>query len=244
MSDTASISLTGDGVAGVLAVAPGIGTSAGLQNIKVRADADYQRIYVSINGGSEFALDATFSSDANGGGYGPTGLNGNYLGVTNFGNVSFLARAIDEAGGFGYAGILTPEANLEVSTATYSGNWTGYINPRSLSDLTSGGGSGTMTLTFDPTADTMDGTFSGSLNIGSLSGPTVYPVSGVVDANLSGSVFSGTMTANTGVYQGSAALGGGIYGFDAEDAGGAFAGSINGGSGSQPFYGIINLDLD
>lgn len=243
-TDTASVSLVGDGVAGVLAVAPGLGTSAGLQSIKIRADGDYQRIYVSLNGGAEFALDATFSSDANGGGYGPTGLNGNYVGVTNIGNLSLLARTQGESGGFGYAGIMTPVVNLETSPVTYSGNWTGYVNPSSLSNLTSGAGGGSMTLTFDPNANTMDGTFSGDLNLGAFSGSTVYPVSGIVDADLTDGVFAGTMLANTGVYQGSAALGGAIYGFNADDAAGAFAGSINGGAGDHAFYGVINLELD
>ncbi len=242
VSDTASASLADDGVAGVVAVAPGLGTSANLQAIKVRASSDYQTIFVSINGGAEVPLSATFSSDANGGGYGPTGINANYVGLSNLGSKSLVSRTVGTSGGFGYAGIMTPIANLPNSDVTYSGNWSGYVNPQSVSNLTSGVGGGTMSLTFEPGTNDFDGTFTGTLNIGSGGSSTVYPVSGVVDASVSDSAFGGTLTANSGTYQGSATLGGAFYGFNADEAAGAFAGSISRGAGNHAFYGTIDLD--
>ena len=243
-SDTASASLSDDGIAGALAVAPGIGSSAALQSIKVRASVDYQTIYVSINGGAEFALAATFPSDANGGGYGPTGVNSNYLSLSNLGETSLLGRTVDSSGGFGYAGVMTPVANLPSANATYTGTWSGWVNPGSISDLTSGTGGGDMTLTLNVASGSMDGTFSGSMNIGDFSGSAVYPISGVVDATATDGVLAGTFTANSGVYQGSADMGGAFYGFNGETVAGAMAGSLNGGSGNHPFYGLFDLEPD
>ncbi len=241
VADTASVFLADDGIAGTVAVAPGIGSSAELQTIKVRASSDYQTIYVSINGGSEFPLTASFASDENGGGYGPTGLNGNFVGLSNLGNVSLIGRTVGSSGGFGHAGIMTPIANLPTGDVTYTGSWSGWVNPQSVSNLTSGVGGGSMSITFMPGSGDIDGTFSGTLGIGDLSGSTDYAIAGVVTGSMNGSAFGGTLTANSGTWQGSAALGGAFYGFDGDEAAGAFAGSISGGSGDHPFYGRFDV---
>ncbi len=243
-TDTASASLVDDGIAGTLAVAPGIGSSAQLQTIKIRASSDYQTIYVSINGGATFALSASFASDSNGGGYGPTGLNANYVGLSNLGEVSLVSRTVDSSGGFGYAGVMTPLANLPASNVTYSGTWTGYVNPQSVSNLTSGTGGGSMTLNLNVASGDMDGTFSGTLGIGDLSGSKNYAIAGVVDASVESGVLAGSFVANSGEWQGTADMGGAFYGYDGETVAGAMAGALNGGSGNHPFYGLFNLEPD
>lgn len=242
-SDTVSASLTeSDGIAGVIGVAPGIGTQAGLQSIKVRTSADYQTAYVSINGGAEMALSATFTSTSTGGGYGPTGSNPNYVGLSNSPDYSLIARTAGSSGGFGYAGIATPTADLP-ATGTYAGSWTGYVNPNTISTSpTFGTGGGDMFLTINLASGDFDGTFDGDLNIGAGGSSTIYPVSGTVDTSLSGSIFSGNMVADTGTYAGSADLAGVFFGDAAETAARAFGGSISGPSGPHPFYGLINLD--
>ena len=243
-ADTTRASLIDDGIAGTLAVAPGVGSSASLQKIKVRASSDYQTVYVSIDGGSEFALDASFSSDRNGGGYGPTGLNGNFVGLSNFNDYSLVSRTVGSSGGLGYAGIMTPVDRLPSVDMQYAGNWTGYLNPRSISDLTSGTGGGEMVVMFDVSSGEMDGAFTGSLNIGNMSGSTEYAIAGIVDGQLDDGIFSGTFDANSGTYQGSASMGGAVYGYDADRLAGAMAGSLDGGSGNHAFYGLFNLPID
>lgn len=233
--------ITSGGVAGVLAMAPGIGTQAGLQSIKVRTSTDYQTAFVSINGGPEMTLAATFASTSTGGGYGTTGPNANYVGLSNLADVSLVTRTSGTNGGFGYVGIATPAPTL--SDLTYTGTWNGFVNPNTVSTSpTFGTGGGPMTLTLTTSSQDLDGTFSGDLNIGSGGSSTTYPVSGIVDTTLSGSIFSGTMTATTGTYTGASDIAGVFYGDNAETAAGAFGGSISGPSGTHPFYGIFNLN--
>lgn len=245
-SDTASSALvTPGGVAGVLAVSEGVSTRAGLQSVKVRTSPDYQTAYVSINGGPEFALSANGSIGAatsTGGPYGPVGASANYIGLTNLADYSMLARTEGTSGGFGYAGIATPPGSLPASL-TYTGNWTGYLYPNAASpSATFGGGTGPMSLTLDVASSNMDGTFSGDLNVGSSGGSNVYPISGTVDTTLSGSIFSGTMTATTGSYTGASDLAGVFFGDNAETAAGAFGGALNGPSGTHAFLGIFDLN--
>lgn len=242
--DTVTASLVAAGATGTLSRANALSNRATLTSIKVRLSPDRQTAFVTIGGGSERTLTADPSvaaPDVNGGLYGSSSNPSiPSLGLTNLTDTSLVSYTVNSSGGFGIIGIETPPANLPAS-ASYTGNWNGFINPiaSALTDFAAGGGTLTLTVAFG--SNTATGAFSGSFSDG---GPAGQPTSGIITATTSENGLLGTFDFNTGKYQGDVEFAAKAYGDTADVVAGSLGGSIvNGASGNtHAIYGTFSAD--
>lgn len=243
-SDTVTASLVASGATGTLSQSNGLSNRASLTSIKVRLSPDRQTAYVSVGGGAERALTAdptVAAPTATGGLYGSsTNTSIPSLGLTNLTETSIVSYTVGSDGGFGYIGIETPPGGLPAS-ASYTGNWTAFINPipSAITDFASGGGTLTLNVAFG--SNTANGTFSGSFSDGAPSG---QPASGLITATTIENGLLGQFDFNSGKYQGDVDFAAKAYGDAADVVAGSLAGSIVNGTtaNTQAIYGTFSAD--
>lgn len=223
-TDTTIAFVNGEGLTGVMSQANinANSVSTGLRSVKVRLSPDGNTAFLTIDGTTQ-SLPVTISQTG-GGQFG--NVPGNVLQFTATNGTHTLmsysgSSGASGFGAFGQIGIETPIAELPAGDVTYSGSWGGQAYSASNNFADSGVISGTMSITANFGSGAVNGSFSGSVNAGDSG-----DFAGSVDGMTSGNGVAASMDITSGDFTGSMPVAAKLYGFDADNLAGAFAGSI------------------
>ncbi|NNJ68672.1 MAG: hypothetical protein HKP54_11620 [Boseongicola sp.] len=235
----------GPGATGIMAVATSFDASPEFASVKVRTNNDGSILYLSINGGSEVALD-----EIPGGAYGSNPPMSeplvSYIGVFN--SAWFQYTKINGASfdsGDGVIGIETPTIRLPTGgPVNYTGDVTlfSYNDTLKRDDIVGVNGTFDMNVDFD--TQSITGTTGGDINISvNGGGLNSYAATGTVSGSTDGNGLIGSMTFDSAGGNASLTFAGKTYGWNADEIGGALIGSISGtGAGALPIYGHFDSD--
>ncbi|MBT8408966.1 MAG: transferrin-binding protein-like solute binding protein [Alphaproteobacteria bacterium] len=233
-------------------LADALGNDVEFASLKVRPSPDRMTAYVTIDGTTMVMAADPDTVEPGGGLYGDAGNPSvPTMTLSNLATYSLVGFTEDAIGGFGYAGIETPTANLPVGDVVFSGFWGGTIypnldgigpgfDPDDLPLLGGGvaGGFVEMTLNFD-TGD-LAGTFDGDFN--DFGGVT--ETGGTITGSTQGNGITGTFNFDGGAYSGSAGFVGKAYGDDADSINGVMGSTLTNDATGKPhaFGGTFELE--
>lgn len=240
-TDTTLNAVYGEGLTGVLSQAniSAGGVSTRLRSVKVRLSADGNTAFLTVDGSTQ-SLPVTIKQTG-GGQFGDvpsnvlqfTATNGNNIIVTYSGSSGTSGFA-----GFGQVGIETPIAELPTGGVTYSGSWGGTAY-RSNDITDSGVIGGNISVTADFGTNALTGSFDGSVNAGDSGN-----FAGEVNGKTVGNGVVGSMDITSGDFSGSISLAAKVYGYDASNLAGAFAGNIESNASGNDYATTGQFSLD